>query len=80
MDDLALTYLRRRELVREPNWPFGEACQGSSRASGAARVSLLCEASLTVQSPWMAAACRAGMKEPAEKTSWPCAELLEFAP
>ena len=28
----------------------------------------------------MAAGCRAGMQEPAEKTSWPCAELLEFAP
>ena len=50
------------------------------RRNAASRLSLLCEASLAVQGPWMAAACRAGMKEPAEKTSWSCAELLEFAP
>ena len=50
------------------------------RRNAASRLSLLCEASLAVQGPWMAAACRAGMKEPAEKTSWSCAELLKFAP
>eukprot|EP00964_Phaeocystis_antarctica_P099087 scaffold64985_cov57-Phaeocystis_antarctica.AAC.1 len=50
------------------------------RRNAASRLSLLCEASLAVQGPWMAAACRAGMKGPAEKTSWSCAELLEFAP
>ena len=50
------------------------------RIIDASRLSLLCEASLAVHGPWMATACRAGMKEPAEKTSWSCAELLEFAP
>ena len=50
------------------------------RIIDASRLSLLCEASLAVHGPWMATACRAGMKEPAEKTSCSCAEPLEFAP
>eukprot|EP00964_Phaeocystis_antarctica_P046620 scaffold26954_cov50-Phaeocystis_antarctica.AAC.1 len=77
-----------------PHWSFSKATTGTGATAtramisrrvgtrrpplGAARVSLLCEASLAVQGRWMATACRAGMKEPAEKTSWSCAELLEL--
>ena len=59
------------EVAKAPVW---------RRIIDASRLSLLCEASLAVKGPWMATTCRAGMKEPVEKTSWSCAELLEFAP